>query len=49
MKVDSSVELKKVHAKEIINYLKRNKSCTKKVMAEELVSASPQFLIYAMR
>ena len=36
MKVDSSVELKKVHAKEIINYLKRNKSCTKKVMAEEL-------------
>ncbi|BFL48819.1 ROK family transcriptional regulator [Lactonifactor longoviformis] len=36
MKVDSSVELKKVHAKEIINYLKRNKSCTKKVMAEDL-------------
>lgn len=36
MKVDSSVELKKIHAKEIIDYLKRSESCTKKIMAEEL-------------
>lgn len=36
MKVDSSVELKKIHAKEIIDYLKRSENCTKKIMAEEL-------------
>lgn len=36
MKIESSVELKKIHAKDILNYLKNHKSCTKKVMAEEL-------------
>lgn len=36
MRIESSVELKKVHAKDIMEYLKKHKSCTKKVMAEEL-------------
>lgn len=36
MKIDSSVELKRAHAKEIINYLKKNKNTMRKNMAEEL-------------
>lgn len=36
MKIDSSVELKKVHAKEIINYLRKNSNSMKKTMAADL-------------
>ena len=36
MKIDSSVELKRVHGKEIMDYLRKEKRVTKKVMAEEL-------------
>ena len=36
MKIDSSVELKRVHGKEIMDYLRKERRVTKKVMAEEL-------------
>ena len=36
MKIESSVELKKVHAKDIVEYLRKNKDCTKKLMTKEL-------------
>lgn len=36
MKIDSSVELKRVHAKEMLEYLRKKPNTMKKIMAEEL-------------